>query len=416
MFEVKVHEFKVGSRRYIIYNDVVDTLLSGGLTNKNEWEPWQLFLYSRLIKPTAICLDVGGNIGTSAIAMAQYAVDGKVFSFEPVLSTFEILERNLRENAIPNVSAFNSGISDVSGDKEIFVNRLLLGGASQLTGPVTHELAATEFVQSMRMQRLDDWRRDHGDPVPDLIKVDVEGFEKEVIEGGEASFFGSKSTLAIFEFAIAPQRRAAGSTFPGAQGDADFLDLLLRRYKYVFLIRRDCKLYRITSYSQLRTVMIAGFPVDDLLCCQSFPEAVDDLIDPRTALSVDLPTRIFHSQIGAVVGYNQYGDGWSGVSHGMAGTRSAIFIGTNCSCRASLSFKRIHSAISMKKSHPILVSLGDTMRWTDPTDKDTSIELEIGPGMTTVFLESAHELRAADYLGNPNDPRMVGVQFDAHLH
>jgi FkbM family methyltransferase len=416
MFDVKTHEYRVGSRTYILYNDAADTLLSGSLTATHEWEPWQLFLYSKLIAPSAVCFDIGGNIGTSAIAMAQYAPDGKVFSFEPVLPTFEILQRNLSENAIPNVFAFNTGISNVPGDREIYCNRMVLGGASQLTESVGRELNEIEFVQTMRMERLDDWRRAHSAPLPDLIKVDVEGFEKAVLEGGEEAFFQSPSTLAIFEFAIAPQRRAADSAFPGPQGDAIFLDLLLQRYRYVFLVQRNGRLYQITSYGQLRTVMLGGFPVDDLLCCQLVPDAVKDLIDPGCLFSADMPNRTFHSPAVMLFGYNQYTDGWSGISHGLPGTRSAVFIGVDRPCRATLVFTRIHSSISRKTSHPILVATRRSILWTDPTDQDTSIELEIESGMTMVFLESEYALCAKDYLGNPNDPRTVGFRFDINLY
>ena len=71
-----------------------------------------------LHKESSTLIDVGANIGVITLLLAK--INGAtVYAFEPVSRSYECLKRNLRQNSIDNVKAFNFGMSDSS--KHLFI-------------------------------------------------------------------------------------------------------------------------------------------------------------------------------------------------------------------------------------------------------------------------------------------------------
>jgi FkbM family methyltransferase len=62
-----------------------------------------------------VVFDVGANIGMTAAYLAGSFPSAKIFSFEPLPPTFEVLKRNIADHKLTNVKAFDFGLSDAAG-------------------------------------------------------------------------------------------------------------------------------------------------------------------------------------------------------------------------------------------------------------------------------------------------------------
>lgn len=117
-------------------------------------------------------LDIGGNLGLHAIILNRCGY--KVKTYEPDPQHFEILQRNLTFNHCSNVEAFNVAVSSKGGEQE-FIRVLGNTTASHLAGSKANPYGELERfpVKVEAIGSLLTWA--------DLIKLDVEGHEKEIL-------------------------------------------------------------------------------------------------------------------------------------------------------------------------------------------------------------------------------------------
>ena len=117
-------------------------------------------------------LDAGANIGLHSIILNKCGFD--VRAYEPDPQHFEILQRNLVLNKCSGVQAFNAAVSSKAGEME-FVRVLGNTTANHLTGSKANPYGELERfpVKVEAIEPLVIWA--------DLIKLDIEGHEKEVL-------------------------------------------------------------------------------------------------------------------------------------------------------------------------------------------------------------------------------------------
>ncbi|WP_223293749.1 FkbM family methyltransferase [Gallionella capsiferriformans] len=150
----------------------------------HEFEDMAFLLH--LLRENELFVDVGANIGSYTI-LAGGAVGARCFSVEPIKSTFHLLEENINLNRLSeNVQALNMGIG-----KEKGVLRFTAG-----LDTVNHVVADSEQVDDVvevPIVSLNDLLENQE---PLLIKIDVEGFETNVIAGAD-KVFSTPSLLAV---------------------------------------------------------------------------------------------------------------------------------------------------------------------------------------------------------------------------
>ena len=117
-------------------------------------------------------LDIGANIGLHSIILSKCGFE--VRAYEPDPQHFEILQKNLALNNCSNVQTFHTAVSSKAGEME-FVRVLGNTTASHLAGSKTNPYGDLERfpVKVEAIGPLITW--------PDLIKLDVEGHEKEIL-------------------------------------------------------------------------------------------------------------------------------------------------------------------------------------------------------------------------------------------
>lgn len=126
----------------------------------------------KLVPNPDIVVDVGANIGQETIYYSDWAKH--VYSFEPCTSTYEILEKNINQNNIKNVTLSKFGLS--SEATEGFLR--LINGNDGMAFVTNEKSSKTEDIELIR---FDDFPIKEGKI--DFVKIDVEGLEMKVLQG-----------------------------------------------------------------------------------------------------------------------------------------------------------------------------------------------------------------------------------------
>ena len=173
--------------------------LASGLTAKAEYaasgDSLELQIIRKIIQPGEVCFDVGANIGLYALSMSvAVGGQGRVHAFEPVPNTFRILSENIRTNNVQNVVLRETAVGDKLGKAEFFVTFQsgLAGLGNTCRGTVLEK-------KEVDITTLDAYVEKNAIPKVALIKIDVEGFEGEVLKGAEKLLGKMQSLVVIAE-------------------------------------------------------------------------------------------------------------------------------------------------------------------------------------------------------------------------
>ena len=143
-----------------------------------EYSEDEVGIFAQLIRPGDSVWEIGTNIGVHAVPLAKLCKPGKFYGFEPQPELCKIANANLVLNGCNNAQMFNYGIGS-RNDIGTFVepdygNIGNFGGVSINDGGSRGCPVEIRSIDSLNW--LDK---------PDLIKIDVEGMEKEVLIGGK---------------------------------------------------------------------------------------------------------------------------------------------------------------------------------------------------------------------------------------
>ena len=121
-----------------------------------------------------MALDVGANIGNHSLFFSDYFLT--VHAYEPSPRTFELLKINT--TLIPNIEVHPIGLGNVKGEFEL-THDVLNPGLSSMKSDNSVNAASIK----VHVEKLDGLWLSHA-PKICLIKIDVEGFEANVLSGG----------------------------------------------------------------------------------------------------------------------------------------------------------------------------------------------------------------------------------------
>jgi FkbM family methyltransferase len=123
--------------------------------------------------------DVGANIGHHSLYMSSHA--DRIFAFEPFATVRNELERKMAHAGVRNLTAFPVALGDRNESGTFFPPT----GTNQGTGTLGETLpgnASTESIQ-VAVVRGDDFFSANQLPPISLLKMDVEGYEVNALEG-----------------------------------------------------------------------------------------------------------------------------------------------------------------------------------------------------------------------------------------
>lgn len=124
--------------------------------------------------PVRVIFDVGANLGQSASRYLQSFPLAHIHSFEPVSQTYELLQRQF--STTPRVTTYNFGFGDVDETATVHI----MPSSGQNTACPVGTSLATERVT---LRRLDGFLSGSSIETVDLLKIDVEGYESNVLRG-----------------------------------------------------------------------------------------------------------------------------------------------------------------------------------------------------------------------------------------
>jgi FkbM family methyltransferase len=218
-------EISIGRRSFVIHS------LGGG----DEYEPvirdgfgddlWR-FAAAQL-GPDSVVLDVGANIGLTSCLFAQLAAS--VHAVEPNPAVYELLAANLMANGLANVHPHRLAIGDTGGTMH-FTGKSAFGRLTSDTTELSVDVRTVDdMVDQLQLIRLD------------LLKIDVEGFEPNVLRG-------AARTLERFNPIIVMEFNAWTLLAHGDVNPLGFARELLRDHAAVhFLPRASVASARITD-------------------------------------------------------------------------------------------------------------------------------------------------------------------------
>lgn len=157
-------------------------------------ERYEVNNLKRIVRAGDTCWDIGANIGFYTCLFASLAGrSGRVVAFEPASVTASYLRKNLELNRFTadRVTVIKKAVGDGVYQKQLFFNVAdMAEGTASLKST---QGGATELVQIDTLDNLYPTL-----PLPDLIKIDVEGYQFEVLAGGK-KFFSTHHPMIMAE-------------------------------------------------------------------------------------------------------------------------------------------------------------------------------------------------------------------------
>ena len=144
-----------------------DTHFADLLSKRNTYQQDRLDVAFPLCKKFDVALDIGAHVGIMSRQLAKHFK--LVFAFEPNPLLHECLEANAIGD---NIQIYKYALGTGSGRAQLDITRANSGMTSISTAPYSTFPVPMEMLDSFKFKNVD------------LIKIDVEGYEKFVIAGG----------------------------------------------------------------------------------------------------------------------------------------------------------------------------------------------------------------------------------------
>ncbi|MQA94605.1 MAG: FkbM family methyltransferase [Streptosporangiales bacterium] len=189
------------------------------------YEEFEVGVYRRLAASSGLIIDVGANIGVYAVTGgADVPYGGRVVAFEPVPENLTYLRHNVASNELDRrVVVEPVAVGEETGEITLYLSAEQTGKHSAAAANAGPSAGAV----TVPMTSVDAYVDGNGLGPPDLIKIDVEGYEGFVLSGARQSLDARPTLL----FELHPELQA-NCGFPAG----DLLDLVYARYPWVFLL------------------------------------------------------------------------------------------------------------------------------------------------------------------------------------
>lgn len=183
------YDFELDNIKFKIFLDPENNGVDRDIFTYKHYEPHILRAIRKNLDKDSIFLDIGGNIGQHSLFSSYFAK--KVYSFEPITRIYNQMLSSINMNNIFNVVPYNIGIGDENTSLDIFGSDINMGGSSLITSENRYK------VQTVKIFKLDDVFDKIGIEKVDLIKIDVEGFELQVLMGAKETIDMYKPKILI---------------------------------------------------------------------------------------------------------------------------------------------------------------------------------------------------------------------------
>lgn len=155
------------------------------------------------ITPGDVVWDIGANVGYYTLLFAEWTGrEGKVVAFEPLPSALQKLSCAVETSSFASrITMVDVALAETPGNA-VFVLDASSGSGSSI--PTTAHLQESPGISHQDavhvvVSTVDEIAQQDGIPSPSVTKIDVEGFEEEVLLGGATTFSGAQSRHIFIE-------------------------------------------------------------------------------------------------------------------------------------------------------------------------------------------------------------------------
>lgn len=147
-----------------------------------------------LLGESSVFFDVGANLGAICLPIAK-AVSADIHVFEPSKLIFGYLANNVQKNNLKNITLNNNAVHSCDGKEITFFEVEHKHGGSSLAA--TYNNQPNYLVKTIS---LDAYCERNDIPSIDVLKIDVQGFEVEVLKGCKRLLNNKCIRNILFEF------------------------------------------------------------------------------------------------------------------------------------------------------------------------------------------------------------------------
>ncbi len=197
-------------------------------------------IFDAFCEPGNVVIDVGANIGITAVLAGAMVKGGRVIAVEPVTETFSFLVRNVRASGLSNVECIRAAAAASDAGELALVTRPSANVAAFVGSTDTMERYAGYSEVIAPAMTLDAIVAEHGVESVDFVKIDVEGYELEVLKGAEDLLrrFEPVVFLEVNHYCLNVFRRVS---------IVDFVDEVLSKFETVFAIDASFEVMDLTD-------------------------------------------------------------------------------------------------------------------------------------------------------------------------
>ena len=183
------NDLALAKHGYLLYNRN-DIYIGRAIERYGEYGELEAGLFKQICHPADVVIEVGANIGAHTVLFAKLVGEhGRVYAYEPQQVVFQTLCANMALNSITNVECFHAAAGAEPGHVKIpdihYHTEGNFGGVSVDAFSNGRRVSVVTLDDSLSLRRCR------------LIKIDVEGWEHQVLTGAEQTIAKHRPVLHV---------------------------------------------------------------------------------------------------------------------------------------------------------------------------------------------------------------------------
>ncbi len=195
----KIKLYKTSTGNYFLPQFAFKDLIRNEIIDNKIFDKKVFEIAKKHIKENSIVLDVGSNFGQMSVLFSKLGKNIEVYSFEASKYLFEILTKNTEINNA-NVKLFNNLVGNVSSSnfqiKKANLSKFNTYGSNKIEIIKSNIDKNNSEIERVKSIKIDDIVFDKK---ISFMKVDVQGFDLEVLKGAKKTILEEKMPI-IFEY------------------------------------------------------------------------------------------------------------------------------------------------------------------------------------------------------------------------
>lgn len=177
-----------------MYVNPADTVVSPYIKKNKKWSEYETNIIKKNLQPGQTFLDVGANIGYFSLLASQIVGEkGKVFSFEPEPRNVGFLTKNIELNNFTQTVVIPQAVGEKPGQLTFYLEEENKGDHRSF------DSGDGRRTIQVPMTSIDAFFKQNTSPLH-YMKVDVQGFEIQVLKGMKETLKKNPECLLMFEY------------------------------------------------------------------------------------------------------------------------------------------------------------------------------------------------------------------------